>query len=121
VTDIWRPKVGDTIRMVKPGPSISSQGSVGGSASGTVTAHIVNFTHGSAGEVFRVIRDNGTEIFLDHCSCRGSIDSHLDFGWTWVSWRDWFEPYQPITFEDAEKAQPMPSPDDVASYFKVKP
>lgn len=80
--------------------------------------------HGSVGEVYRVIRvgmsqkSSGVHVFLDHCSCEGSADHHEDFSWTWHSYADLFERYTPITPEEADKAKPLPTMEDVESFFR---
>lgn len=80
--------------------------------------------HGSVGEVYRVVKvgpspkSSGTHVYLDHCTCQGYPDGHEDFSWTWQSYADIFDRYTPITPEEADKAKPLPTMEDVESFFR---
>ncbi len=102
-----RPNVGDYLIRIANGPEFREG------------------AHGSVGEVFRVIRTaetggrtSGFHVYLDHCSCNGSADHHEDFGWTWQSYAYLFDRYVIVTPEEAEKAQPLPNVEEVASFFR---
>lgn len=101
----WWPKVGDQLIMVKTDSIISP--------------------HGEVGDVRTVVRveDYVNIVELDTCSCSRADGK----GCRW-SWKDshmdkfaMFVEAKPITTEEAAQAKPLPDPDAVAKFFRVKP
>lgn len=99
-----KPSVGDTLRMLPEDPAYAK----------------FTTSHGAPGEVFRVVKVDEFDVWLDHCTCRGSVDGHIDFKWTWATYSYKFEWYISITSEEADRAHKMPSPDDVAQLLGLK-
>lgn len=80
--------------------------------------------HGKEGVVVVVKEYKPSMRFLTVSSCTCGEFGHMNeakWSWPWVRDCGYLEPYLEITDAEAKKAIPLPSPEDVASFFKVKP
>lgn len=86
-----------------------------------------NVIHMQQGDTFVVIKlkeatsvSGGYYPIVDWCRCEGKGGGHSTGEYSWYLDTDLFEYIGPtITEEEFAKAKPLPTPDDVASFFEV--